>query len=97
MSNGKVGYGNPPRGSRFRAGVSGNPKGRPKREESSVAERIKSLLDTPIEYREGGNPAQTQGDCRCLHRQGRRKSFCPIRAGRRRALRRRRVRQGRRD
>jgi hypothetical protein len=54
MSNGKVGYGNPPRGSRFRAGVSGNPKGRPKREESSVAERIKSLLDTSIEYREGG-------------------------------------------
>jgi hypothetical protein len=54
MSNGKVGYGNPPGGSRFRAGVSGNPKGRLKREGSSVAERIESLLDTPIEYREGG-------------------------------------------
>jgi Family of unknown function (DUF5681) len=54
MSSGKVGYGNPPRGSRFRAGVSGNPKGRPKSEGSSVAERIESLLDTPIEYREGG-------------------------------------------
>src|SRR5271163_1293637 len=41
-------------GSRLHGCVSGNPKGRPKREESSVAERIKSLLDTPIEYREGG-------------------------------------------
>jgi hypothetical protein len=54
MSNYKVGYGNPPVASRFRAGVSGNAKGRPKREESSVAEHIKRLLDTPIEYREGG-------------------------------------------
>ena len=54
MSNYKVGYRNPPAASRFRPGVSGNPKGRPKREGSSVAERIKSLLDTPIEYREGG-------------------------------------------
>ena len=54
MSNDKVGYGNPPAASRFRPGVSGNPRGRPKREESSVAERIRSFLDAPIEYREGG-------------------------------------------
>ena len=54
MSNFKVGYGNPPAASRFRPGVSGNPKGRPKREKSSVAEHIESLLDTPIEYREDG-------------------------------------------
>jgi Family of unknown function (DUF5681) len=54
VRNDKVGYGNPPRGSRFRPGVSGNLKGRPKREESSVAGGIKSFLDAPIEYREGG-------------------------------------------
>ena len=54
MSNDKVGYGNPPVASRFPPGVSGNLKGRPKREESSVAGGIKSFLDAPIEYREGG-------------------------------------------
>lgn len=54
MSDDKVGYGNPPRASRFRLGVSGNLKGRPKREELSVAGGIKSFLDAPIEYREGG-------------------------------------------
>jgi|tagenome__1003787_1003787.scaffolds.fasta_scaffold20606024_2 hypothetical protein len=31
MDNGSVGYGKPPDHSRFRKGVSGNPKGRPKR------------------------------------------------------------------
>ena len=54
MSNDKVGYRNPPVASRFPAGVSGNLKGRPKLEESSVAGGIKSFLDAPIEYREGG-------------------------------------------
>jgi hypothetical protein len=54
MSTYKVGYGKPPAASRFRPGVSGNSKGRPKGKGSSVAERIQSLLDTPIEYREGG-------------------------------------------
>ena len=54
MSYDKVGYGNPPHASRFAPGVSGNLKGRPKREESSVAGGIKSFLDAPIEYREGG-------------------------------------------
>jgi hypothetical protein len=54
MSTYKVGYGKPPAASRFRPGVSGNSKGRPKGNGSSVAERIQSLLDTPIEYREGG-------------------------------------------
>jgi Family of unknown function (DUF5681) len=54
MSTYKVGYGKPPAASRFRPGVSGNSKGRPKGKSSSVAERIQSLLDTPIEYRESG-------------------------------------------
>ena len=40
--------------SRFSLGVSGNPKGRPKREGSSVAEGIRSFLDSQVEYREGG-------------------------------------------
>ena len=31
MSNYEIGYGKPPRNKRFKAGVSGNPRGRPKR------------------------------------------------------------------
>jgi hypothetical protein len=54
MSSYEVGYGKPPVGSRFRAGASGNPKGRPKRRPTPLAERIKSVLNAPIEYRERG-------------------------------------------
>jgi hypothetical protein len=50
----EIGYGKPPRSGRFRAGVSGNPSGRPKRKPSPLAEIIKATLNAPIEYREGG-------------------------------------------
>jgi hypothetical protein len=39
---------------RFKPGVSGNPKGRPKRKPSALAEIIRSVLSAPIQYREGG-------------------------------------------
>ena len=54
MASYEVGYGKPPLSGRFRAGVSGNPKGRPKRKPTPLAERIKTVLNAPIEYREKG-------------------------------------------
>jgi len=54
MASYEVGYGKPPQSGRFRAGVSGNPKGRPKRKPTPLAERIKVVLNSPIEYRERG-------------------------------------------
>jgi hypothetical protein len=54
MPNYDVGYGKPPRKSRFRSGVSGNPKGRPKRKPSALAGIIRDVLSAPVEYRERG-------------------------------------------
>jgi hypothetical protein len=54
MANYEIGYGKPPLSGRFRVGASGNPRGRPKRKPTPLAERIKSLLNAPIEYRERG-------------------------------------------
>jgi hypothetical protein len=54
MSDRKVGYGNPPEHSRFKKGVSANPKGRPKRQLPEVAEVISAVMDAAVEYRESG-------------------------------------------
>jgi hypothetical protein len=54
MTSHGVGYGKPPESGRFRAGVSGNPKGRPKRKQTPLAEMIKNALNAPIEFRERG-------------------------------------------
>jgi hypothetical protein len=50
----EVGYGKPPKSTRFKAGVSGNPKGRPKRETWDVGEIVEEILNAPIRYRERG-------------------------------------------
>src|SRR3954447_15799584 len=52
-ANDQVGYGKPPRHSRFKKGQSGNPRGRPRRSESlaRVAHRI---LNEKIRVRENG-------------------------------------------
>jgi hypothetical protein len=55
----EIGYGKPPLKGRFRAGVSGNPKGRPKRTPAPLAEIIKNTLNAPIEYRERGRTKVT--------------------------------------
>jgi hypothetical protein len=47
-------YEKPPNDTRFRPGVSGNPKGRPKRKPSTLAEIIHRALSGPMEYRERG-------------------------------------------
>jgi Family of unknown function (DUF5681) len=50
----EVGCGRPPSSGRFRAGVSGNPKGRPKHRPTPLAEIIENALNDLIEYRERG-------------------------------------------
>jgi uncharacterized protein DUF5681 len=54
MSNDDVGYGKPPKNTRFKTGVSGNPKGRPKRSPMALAEIVGKVLNAPIEYRDRG-------------------------------------------
>ncbi|MBR1270312.1 hypothetical protein JQ629_22820 [Bradyrhizobium sp. AUGA SZCCT0222] len=58
MANYNVGYGKPPTHSRFKQGVSGNPKGRPKREPIDSAGTITGVLNAPIDYREDGKIKQ---------------------------------------
>lgn len=50
-----VGYRKPPKQSRFRPGVSGNPKGRPKRKPMELAAIIRDVLGARIQYREQGH------------------------------------------
>ena len=54
MSDYKVGYGKPPKATQFKKGTSPNPKGRPKRKPGVVGDVIKDVLNSPVEYREGG-------------------------------------------
>ena len=52
----KSGRRNPPKHSRFKKGVSGNPKGRPPkvRKRQLVGEIVSEVQNTPTAYREGG-------------------------------------------
>jgi Family of unknown function (DUF5681) len=54
MTDDMVGYGRPPTKSQFKPGVSGNPKGRPKRDPAAISNIIKTALNAPIQYRERG-------------------------------------------
>jgi hypothetical protein len=59
MSDEDVGYRRPPLSGRFRPGVSGNPRGRPKRQANSFARTIETTLDAPVSYQEGGRAKAT--------------------------------------
>jgi Family of unknown function (DUF5681) len=54
MSDDTIGYCRPPRGSRFRKGVSGNPKGRPKQKPLALGDVVEKVINAPAQYREGG-------------------------------------------
>ncbi len=54
MADYEIGYGKPPRSRRFQQGVSGNPKGRPKKKSSPLAQTINKVLNAPIQYRVRG-------------------------------------------
>jgi hypothetical protein len=49
-----IGHGRPPKQHQFKPGVSGNPKGRPKRKPADVSEVIKGTLNAPIQIRDQG-------------------------------------------
>ncbi len=51
----EVGYGRPPKKSRFKPGQSGNPKGRPKGAKNEVT-ILREIMNRLIEIREGGRP-----------------------------------------
>jgi Family of unknown function (DUF5681) len=54
MSEDDVGYGRPPKHSRFKPGNNANPRGRPKRKPAEIAEIIDNVSDGKAEYRERG-------------------------------------------
>jgi hypothetical protein len=54
MSDYEIGYGKPPRNGRFKPGVSGNPKGRPKRGPLVAEEIISRVLNAPMTYHDRG-------------------------------------------
>ena len=55
----EVGYGRPPRHSRFKPGQSGNPKGRPKGSKS-LKTLLEEALSSPITITEGGVPRKME-------------------------------------
>jgi hypothetical protein len=54
MADDDVGYGKPPKHSRFKPGNNANPKGRPKRKPVAIADIIDNVLNGLAEYRERG-------------------------------------------
>lgn len=54
MSEYEVGFGKPPRETRFKPGKSGNPRGRPKKTASQLEKLVRRVLDAPMQYRENG-------------------------------------------
>ena len=55
MARNKIGYGNPPKATQFKRGVSGNPKGRPKGS-LDLATDLAAELGEKITVREDGQP-----------------------------------------
>ncbi len=60
MANGEstyeIGYRKPPRSTRFKKGVSGNPEGRPKTSQQKLGSVMSDVLNREIEFMDGGRP-----------------------------------------
>lgn len=54
MTDYDVGYGKPPKHSRFKKGVSGNPRGRVKRGDPAMCDILDRVLNAKIDFRERG-------------------------------------------
>jgi Family of unknown function (DUF5681) len=54
MSEYEIGYGKPPKGTRFKNGNNANPKGRPKRKPENIADIINKISNTTTQYQERG-------------------------------------------
>ena len=54
MTEYEIGYGKPPADGHFKPGVSGNPKGRPKRQTTALSEVIGEVLTSRMPFREKG-------------------------------------------
>jgi hypothetical protein len=50
----EIGYGKPPRQTRFKKGISGNPKGRPKASEQKIGPLMAEVMNREIAFMEGG-------------------------------------------
>lgn len=54
MADYEIGYGKAPKNRRFKPGESGNPKGRPRRPSTPLADCVREVMEGPAEYRERG-------------------------------------------
>lgn len=54
MADYEVGYGKTPKGTRFQPGISGNPKGRPRRGADPLGEVVQGFLEATVDYRRKG-------------------------------------------
>jgi hypothetical protein len=59
MADYEIGYGKPPRHSQFKKGVCANPRGRPKRRDTQIADLVRSFLSAKTQYREKGRTRKT--------------------------------------